>query len=131
MAGPELLRAVIIDAAREFNAGRYFEAHEVLEEGLDAVPDEVWSLFIGLIQIAVGYHKVTQQRWSGARRMLEIGLQKIEPFAAHAAGLNLVALRQRVGADLERLRCGDFDAGVFARTPPRLQPLSESAGEGA
>ena len=124
MGDPETLRTVVIDAAREFNAGRYFEAHEVLEDGLDAVPDDLWMLFIGLIQIAVGYHKLTQQLWSGARHMLEIGLQKVAPFAAEAAGLKLGALRQRVHADVEQLRDGPFDSEAFARHPPRLQPLS-------
>lgn len=117
------LRAAVIDAARDFNAGRYFEAHEVLEDGLEAVSDHLWDLFIGLIQIAVGYHKVTQQRWSGARHMLEIGLCKVAPYPADAAGVNLAALRQRVNTDVERLRSGDFDRQAFARHPPRLQPL--------
>ncbi len=122
MSGPNLLRGYIIDAAREFNAGRYFEAHEMLEEGLDAVPDAVWNLFIGLIQIAVGYHKVTQQRWNGAAHMLEIGLQKIAPFGAEAAGVKLEGLRQRATADLAQLRRGSFDAAVFSQNPPRLIP---------
>ncbi len=122
MGDRETLRLVVIDAAREFNAARYFEAHEVLEDALEAVPDHLWNLFIGLIQIAVGYHKVTQHLWSGARHMLEIGLQKIEPFGSEAAGLNLEALRQRARADVERLRSGACDIQAFTRHPPRLQP---------
>ncbi len=117
------LRRVVIAAAREFNAGRFFEAHEVLEEGLDAVPAELWELFIGLVQVAVGYHKVTQNLWSGARRMLELGVEKLDPFAANAAGLNVDALRRRARADMEALGRGTFDVGDFTRRPPRLQPL--------
>jgi predicted metal-dependent hydrolase len=116
-------RRAIIDAAREFNAGRYFEAHEVIEAGLDSVPDDQWELFTGLIQIAVGYHKTTQQLWSGALRMLDSGLQKTVPFATDAGGINLAALRERVRADIEAIRSGTFDAEAFARQPPRLQPL--------
>lgn len=124
MVDPDALRELVINAAREFNAGRYFEAHEVLEEGLEAVPDPLWDLFIGLIQIAVGYHKVTQQLWSGARHMLELGLQKVDAFPAAAAGINLDALRQRARADVEHLRSGHFDSQGFARHPPRLRPLT-------
>jgi len=120
----EDLRTIVIAAAREFNAGRYFEAHEVLEDGLDVVPDAYWTLFVGLIQIAVGYHKVTHRLWPGARHMLEIGLRKIEPFAADAAGLNLNLLRRRAHTDVQHLTLGTFDAGAFARHPPRLQPLN-------
>lgn len=116
-------RPLLIDAARAFNAGRYFESHEILEEGLDDVPNELWDLFIGLIQIAVGYHKVTQQLWTGAARMLEIGLEKIVPYPTVAGGLNLGLLRQRVTADVDALRSGAFDREAFAQQPPRLQPL--------
>lgn len=118
-------RSAIIDAAREFNAGRYFEAHEVLEAGLDDVPDDLWELFTGLIQIAVGYHKTTQQLWSGALRMLDSGLQKTAPFAGDAGGINLAALRDRVRADIDTIRSGTFDAETFVRQPPRLQPLAD------
>ncbi len=120
---PGTLQRVLIDAAREFNAGHYFEAHEVLEEALDEVPEHMWELFIGLIQIAVGYHKATQQLWSGARRMLQRGLEKVEPFPPEAAGINLEALRQRVRIDIERLHGGGFGAAAWRRYPPRLQPL--------
>ena len=117
----------IIDAARAFNAGQYFEAHEILEDGLDGVPDELWDLFIGLIQIAVGYHKVTQQLWTGATRMLQIGLEKVTTYPAGAGGVNLEPLRARVQADIERLRAGSFDREAFTRQPPRLQPLRADA----
>ncbi|HVN85685.1 MAG TPA: DUF309 domain-containing protein [Candidatus Binatia bacterium] len=116
-------RHALIAAAREFNAGRYFEAHEALEDALDEVPDALWDLFNGLIQIAVGYHKATQQLWSGALRMLDSGLQKVAPYPANAGGINLDAFRERVCADIDRLRAGDFDSDTLAHHPPRLQPL--------
>jgi predicted metal-dependent hydrolase len=118
------LRSLLLAAAREFNSGRYFEAHEAIEEGLDDVPDELWELCIGLIQIAVGYHKTTQGLWSGAAKMLGLGLQKVEPFAADAGGIHLEALRRRVREDIARLAAGRYDAKAAARNPPRLQPLA-------
>ena len=50
---PALLRSI-----KDFNSGLYFEAHEHLEEALDGVEGnaDVWELYVGLIQIAVGYH---------------------------------------------------------------------------
>lgn len=114
---------LLIEAARAFNCGAYFDAHEILEEGLEQVPNELWDLFIGLIQIAVGYHKVTQRLWQGAARMLALGLEKIESFPTQAGGVNLERLRQRVRADIDSLRRDRFDAAAFAQRPPRLQPL--------
>jgi uncharacterized protein len=122
------LQQLLIDAAREFNAGRYFEAHEVLEDGLDRVPEELWNLFTGLIQVAVGYHKATQQLWNGAAAMLERAMEKIETFPDDAAGLNLEALRRRIRSDVESIRTGTFDLAVLARMPPRMQPGGESRG---
>jgi predicted metal-dependent hydrolase len=117
------LHRLLVDAAREFNAGRYFEAHEIIEDGLEDVPDEFWNLFLGLIQISVGYHKVTQRRWDGAQRMLELGLDKVAAFPPHASGLNLEELRRSVRAHVGWLKQGRFDEEGFAREPPRLQPL--------
>lgn len=114
---------LLIEAARAFNAGHYFEAHEILEDGLDDVPSELWELFIGLIQIAVGYHKVTQQLWSGAARMLQIGVEKLAAYPSDAGGVNLEPLRRRTQADIALLSSDCFDRAAFARQPPRLQPL--------
>ena len=118
---PETLRQPILRAARDFNAGRYFEAHEVLEESLDEVPDEWWPLFLGLIQIAVGYHKLASG-FDGAARMLDIGLAKLTPFAGDALGLGLAALRARAQRDRDALRAGTDVAVDLQRDPPRLLP---------
>jgi hypothetical protein len=127
--GPDAaVRLALVAAAREFNAGRYFEAHEVLEEALDEVPEAYWDLVLGLIQVAVGYHKASQGLRPGAARMLALGLEKLEPFAADAAGLRLDGLRRRARADREALARGCFDEADFRRRPPRLQPLPAAPG---
>jgi Domain of unknown function (DUF309) len=41
-------RPLLVEAARAFNAGRYFEAHEVLEDALDTIPGELWDLYISV-----------------------------------------------------------------------------------
>ncbi len=123
-AAPDRLRAAVIAAAQQFNAGRYFEAHEAIEDHLDDVPDDLWDLFVGLIQIAVGYHKVSQGSLSAAAAMLEKALSKVEAFAPQAGAINLEGLRARVREDVEGLRHGHFDERRFRRDPPRLQPLA-------
>ncbi len=119
----ETIRKVLVAAAREFNTGRYFEAHEVIEAGLEEVPDELWDLFLALIQISVGYHKLTQGLHSGAVLMLGLGLSKLEPFAANTAGVDVGTLRQRAQTDRAALQTHTFDAAAFKLHPPRLQPL--------
>jgi predicted metal-dependent hydrolase len=110
-------RTVFLAAAREINSGRYFEAHEVLEEGLDELEGERWDLAVGLIQIAVGYHKVSQGLWSGALGMLEKGLAKIADAPAVVDTLLVGELRSRAMADVEALKRGE-GAGLL-HGPPR------------
>lgn len=96
---PALLRSI-----KDFNSGRYFEAHEALEDALDAVEDDddTWQLFLGLIRVAVGYHKWTSG-YPGARTMLVMGLDTLDPLPDGCGGVRLEALRQRVRQDLDRL----------------------------
>jgi hypothetical protein len=115
------LMGLILGAARELNAGRYFEAHEVLEEALDDVPDAYWALFLGLIQVAVGYHKLASGH-DGAARMLEIGLEKLAPLKGDVLAVDLGALRARAQRDLEQLRAGADALAELRRDPPRLLP---------
>lgn len=119
------LRRLVLAAARELNAGRYFEAHEALEEQLDDVPDAWWPLFLGLIQVAVGYHKLASGN-DGAARMLGLGLEKLAAVADDALGIDVGALKWRAEHDRARLACRDL-VGVradLAEDPPRLLPLA-------
>jgi predicted metal-dependent hydrolase len=121
VADPNRLATALIEAARAFNSGQYFETHEILEDALDHVPDELWDLVVGLIQIAVGYHKVTQQLQTGAAGMLDRGLEKVDPFPPDAGGVNLELLRSRARTDCDALHAGRFDENAFRQHPPRLQ----------
>jgi hypothetical protein len=100
---------------RHFNAGEFFEAHEVFEDLLDQVDDARWDLLVGLVQVAVGYHK-----WSGnhpgAARMLRLGAGKLAAFPEVAYGVAVGRLRQRADADAATL-----DAGGTLSEPPRLE----------
>ena len=118
------LRRIVLAAARELNAGRYFEAHEQIEEHLDDVPDAWWPLFLGLIQVAVGYHKLASGN-EGAARMLGIGLEKLAGFPDDALAIDVGALRRRATLDRERLDGGDLAEAEasLAIDPPRLLPV--------
>jgi hypothetical protein len=110
-------------ALREFNAGRFFECHEVLEDLLETTGRDDWDFVLGLIQVAVGYHKLTH-RYAGGEKLLAMGLAKLAPYGPGHGGLDLEALRRAVRADLAR--------GAAARArgvapappaPPRLVPV--------
>jgi hypothetical protein len=99
---------------RHFNAGEFFEAHEVFENLLDDVDDARWDLLVALVQVAVGYHK-----WAGghpgAARMLRLGAGKLAAFPATAYGVAVGALREQATADASTLETG----GTLG-APPRI-----------
>jgi hypothetical protein len=116
------VRGVLLTAAREFNSGRWFEAHEALEEALEDAPDDAWPLLLGLIQVSVGYHKASQGLRSGAIRMLGLGLAKLAPLAADAGGVDLAAFRARAEDDLASLGAdGSLAPSRVLDPPPRLR----------
>jgi hypothetical protein len=103
------------DGLRHFNAGRFFEAHEVFEDLLDDVDDARWELLVGLVQVAVGYHK-----WSaghpGASRMLRLGAGKLAALPTVAYGVAVASLRDRAEADAATL-----DGGGTLGEAPRIE----------
>jgi predicted metal-dependent hydrolase len=109
------------DGVRLFNAGEFFAAHEAFEELLDAVEEDGrWDLLVALVQVAVGYHKLSAGH-PGGRRMLGLGLDKLQAFPAHAWGVRVDALRARVGADVATLD-GEGSLGArLAETPPAIE----------
>jgi predicted metal-dependent hydrolase len=110
-------------ALREYNAGRFFECHEALEELLDETAEEDWDFILGLIQVAVGYHKLTQHH-AGGEKLLAMGLAKLAPYAADHGGLDLAALRRGVEGDLARLAEARWTGRIATPEPPRLLPIS-------
>jgi uncharacterized protein len=120
MATVPRLPDAFLDGVRHFNAGRYFEAHEVFEELLDAVEaDGRWELLVALIQVSVGYHKCASNH-AGGSGMLENGLAKLGPFADDAGGVAVAALRTRVEADVAALAAGAPAAARILAVPPRM-----------
>jgi hypothetical protein len=104
-------------ACREYNAGRFFECHEVLEELLDDADDGDWPFLLGLIQVAVGYHKLTHG-YAGGEKLLGLGLAKLADCPSVQHGIDVAAIRHGVAADLGRLA----DARVRGVAPPAVEP---------
>ncbi len=102
------------EGAAHFNAGRFFEAHEAWEEIWRSTTPEPRELWRGLIQVAVGlYHYVERGNPGPARRVLDRGLSRIEPYPQGTEGL-----------DLDRLRAGarawrDWLEAPAGEPPPR------------
>lgn len=103
---------------RLFNAGRFFEAHEVWEaEWLGAVgPRRL--LLQGLIQVAAALYKATRrERPAGCVQLLTEALAKLELFADGDEDLALTDFRRDVANALE-------EAVAWNAGGPPLDPAS-------
>jgi predicted metal-dependent hydrolase len=99
-----ILRRALADAARCFNAGLFFEAHEHLERFWSGQPPGPMRRFLqGVIQISVGFHHAQAGNFDGAVNQLAKGLEKIQGFAGEVLGLDCDAFLPQVKAVRERL----------------------------
>ncbi|MGF1678159.1 MAG: DUF309 domain-containing protein [Candidatus Methylacidiphilales bacterium] len=116
---------------RCFNAERYYEAHDVLEElWLSQGKDHYdHSYFKGLIQTAGAFvhmklqrenpdHRVHGARLHPAGRLLRLAQHNVEPYGETHLGLNLTSLRRMLAAYGESLSKGEY----------RLNPWQPSRG---
>src|SRR3954470_6710081 len=90
-----------------FNAGKFFESHEVLEE--------VWTpergprrLFLqSLIHVAVGAYHSSRGNPVGACRQLRKALRKMQAYLPECEGVDTQKLYRDVRALLERIEIGE------------------------
>jgi uncharacterized protein len=76
-----------------FNAGKFFEAHEVWEELWleETLPEK--TFLQGLIQVAAAFHHHLRGNSRGRRSLLAAGLAKLEQFSDEHSGIALAKLR--------------------------------------
>ena len=96
----------------EIRAGRYFEAHEELEEAWRAAPAEERDFFQGLVHVAVAWYQAGRGRPIGTERQLAKALRRLTPFAPAHRGLQLDPLL----AQLRELH----EQATLDLPPPRL-----------
>jgi hypothetical protein len=86
------LERALVQAAALFDAGLYFEVHEVLEEAWHGLEGDVRRFVQGLIQVAVGLHHLVHGNPAGARTLLGEGRAKLAPHVPVYRGVAVAAL---------------------------------------
>ena len=79
-------------------AGEYFAAHEVLEDGWRAAGAEERDFFQGLVHVAVAWYQAGRRNRVGCERQLEKAERRLTPFAPAHRGLDLDDLLAQVRA---------------------------------
>lgn len=92
------------EGIRYFNEGRYFEAHEALEEAWRAETGSVRDLYRGILQIAVVYLHITRNNYEGAIKVYGRSQRWIGPWPEVCLGIQVGQLRNDAEKVLEEVR---------------------------
>jgi hypothetical protein len=96
--------AGLLEGINLFNAGEYFECHEVLEDIWRAEADPVRALYQGILQIGVAFHHLRRDNWRGAVKLLDGGSDKVGRFLPRCMGVETAPLHTSAVACLTLLR---------------------------
>jgi len=99
----------------EIRAGRYFEAHEELEDAWRAAPAEERDFFQGLVHVAVAWYQAGRGRPVATGRQLEKAARRLGPFAPAHRGVDVEGVLAQIAAARKQV-----DAGSLDLTAPRL-----------
>jgi len=89
----------LLEGARLWNAGAFFEAHEVWESLWHEVAGRERDLLQGLIQLAAAYHHLSRGNEAGARYLYRRGRPRVAAWTPRHAGIAINELLAAVDAD--------------------------------
>jgi len=92
----------------DFNAKRFFEAHEVWEELWLAAAEPEKTFLQGLIQVAAAFHHHGRGNARGRHSLLTAGIAKLAECPDDFRGIAVAKLRDEVEA-WRKLRQADMD----------------------
>ncbi len=107
-----------------FNEREFFDCHEVLEAYWKQQSEPDKQLTQGLIQIAVAYYHVLRENRSGALKLLDRGIPRVERFLPSHAGLSLEAFLTAVREDREKIEQGADNSALII---PKIKVEDELA----
>jgi uncharacterized protein len=99
----------------EIRAGRYFEAHEELEEAWRAAPAEERDFFQGLVHVAVAWYQAGRCRPVATGRQLEKAARRLDAFAPAHREVDVDGLLAQIEVARARVAAGSLDLD-----PPEL-----------
>lgn len=106
----------LVLGAALFNAGLYFETHELLELTWRATEGPERDFYHGIVQAAAAFYHFEKQNLNGARTLLAKSLRRLSPYPSPFLGVRLASLK----TSLERWR--EYFAvlpDTTARRPPK------------
>ncbi len=90
-------------------AGRYYAAHEELEEAWRAAQPAERDFFQGLVHVAVAWYQAGRGRPVATARQLEKAARRLEPFAPEHRGIDVAQVLAQVEAAQDRVAAERLD----------------------
>ncbi len=107
-----------------FNRGAYFEAHEEMEDAMNALEGDApdFEFYLGCLRAAVANHKLQQGELVSAAFHLKAALGFLAAYPDRHCGLKLREFRHALSLQLARLQAGRSpSAGEAAPVPPLME----------
>src|SRR3989440_9694540 len=99
---------------KEIRAGRYFEAHEELEDAWRAAAAEERDFFQGLVHVAVAWYQAGRGRRIGTERQLAKASRRLAPYAPEHRGVDVAGLLTQLDRAAQTVTLGSLEL-----RPPR------------
>jgi predicted metal-dependent hydrolase len=90
-------------------AGRFFEAHEDLEDAWRAAQAEERDFFQGLVHFTVAWYQAGRGNRVGCERQLEKAARRLAPYAPEHRGVDVASILRQVEAAAETVRRGSLE----------------------
>ena len=111
---------LLAEGIRLFNEGRWFEAHEVLEDAWLAEPTPLRRLYQGILQVGVGLHHARRGNRTGALSLLDRGMSLLAAFEPRRLGVDVERLVRDAAAARRALAApGGMESFAWSN-PPRV-----------
>jgi predicted metal-dependent hydrolase len=104
----------LVEGIRLFRSGKYFLAHETLEEYWIDAPAGERAFYQGLIQLSTGFHHLERGNTTGARLQFAKALRRLAEYPDGYLGLDVAGVRSFLGEAPGHLERGE------ALAPPEL-----------
>jgi len=88
--------------------GRYFEAHEELEDAWRAAEPAERDFLQGLVHVAVAWYQAGRGRRIGCERQLAKARRRLGPYAPRHRGLDVADLLTQVETAAARIESGSL-----------------------
>jgi predicted metal-dependent hydrolase len=112
---PDERSPYLVEGIRLFREGRYFLAHETLEEHWAEADPAERPFLQGLIQLATGFHHLVRGNVTGARLQFTKARRRLDGYPDIHEGVDVVGIRAFLGDALQRLDRAE------AIAPPELE----------